>query len=71
MKRAEVWRDRSSRRSVWCVGVCHWRDRASAPIHERPDYVDHVSVFPTHEAALAHALAAVGLDRPAEHREAP
>lgn len=26
---------------------------------------------PTHEAALAHALAEVGLDRPAEHREAP
>ncbi|WP_341856399.1 hypothetical protein [Brachybacterium sp. GPGPB12] len=27
--------------------------------------------FPTHAAALAHALTAVGLDRPAEHREAP
>lgn len=26
---------------------------------------------PTHAAALAHALTEVGLDRPAEHREAP
>ena len=27
--------------------------------------------FHTHAEALAHALAEVGLDRPAEHREAP
>lgn len=27
--------------------------------------------FYTHAEALAHALAAVGLDKPAEHREAP
>lgn len=32
---------------------------------------DIVAEHPTHEAALAHALHEVGLDRPAEHREAP
>ncbi|TDP76325.1 hypothetical protein DEU31_3032 [Brachybacterium sp. AG952] len=32
---------------------------------------DIVAEHPTHAAALAHALAEVGLDRPAEHREAP
>lgn len=35
------------------------------------DWVTVGKPHPTHEAALAHALAAVGLDRPAEHREAP
>lgn len=70
-RRAEVWRDRSSRRTIWCAGVCHYRDRSPEPIHQRPDYMDRVRVFPTHAAALAHALAEVGLDLPAEHREAP
>ena len=58
MIRAEVWRDRSTgSRFVWRVGICHWLDRdTSAPIHERPDYLRQIRVFPTHAEALAWAI---------------
>lgn len=58
MIRAEVWRDRSTaNRTVWCGGVCHWRDRdVSSPIYERPDYMNQIRVFPTHAEALAWAI---------------
>lgn len=39
--------------------------------HYGPEVQQVSAPLATHEAALAHALAAVGLDRPAEHREAP
>ena len=62
MKRAEVWQERSDGFPAWCVGTCHYRDRiAGIPIHERPDYMNTIRTFPTHAAALAHALAEVGL----------
>ena len=73
MKRAEVWQDCTG---VWLAGVdtdprnasrsWQWR----APIEKRHYAVDP-DEFPTHASALAHALHEVGLDRPAEHREAP
>lgn len=58
MIRAEVWRDRSTvDRPVWCVGICHWRDRdTSSPITERPDYMNRMRVFPTHAEALTWAI---------------
>lgn len=57
MKRAEVFKHRADQ--VWIVEV--WGE---GPFYRRDG-------FPTHAEALAHALAEVGLDRPAEHREAP
>ena len=60
MKRAEVWKHRSSR--AW--RVTFWRDEIAdrhLSITERGiGYLDDRD-FPTHKAALAHALAEVGL----------
>lgn len=71
MKRAEVWKHRYS--GAWRVS--HW---PSGVIIDRHLSIGERTIgnldpreFPTHAAALAHALAEVGLDRPAEHREAP
>ena len=75
MKRAEVWQGYGGE---WFVLTTHCRPRNLRRMERIADSAfpeDHQEhdekPFPTHEAALAHALAAVGLDRPAEHREAP
>lgn len=57
MKRAEVFR---AEVGVWCASL--YRD--GIVLLGRAGY-------PTHQEALDAALEAVGLDRPAEHREAP
>lgn len=57
MKRAEVYR---AEPGVWVASL--YRD--GIVLLARAGY-------PTHAEALQAALAAVGLDRPAEHREAP
>ena len=66
MKRAEVWREGLPGESAWYVATVlpvdrdqrHRRIVARSVGDVTPD-----SPFPTHEAALAHALAEVGLDR--------
>lgn len=70
MKRAAVWKGTGSRRRSWWACVVPAEEyepggpmplRASMGVwHEHDD-------FPTHAAALAHALAAVGL-APEEER---
>lgn len=72
MKRAEVFRARAGE---W------WAFIWDGPIPDRDERIifrdnrgrSPVSTgeHPTHAAALAHALTEIGLDRPAEHREAP
>lgn len=70
MKRAEVWKD-----GDWLVAV--WSGEIPAREQRIPErdqgFIRPVGEedFPTHKAALAHALAEVGLSQPAEHREAP
>lgn len=60
MKRAAVYRAAFSGR--WWVSVCPAEEyRPSDPIACRVPFGDLDEPFPTHEAALAHALAAVGL----------
>lgn len=76
MKRAEVWKNRKVD-DWWSVVI--WDGEPPTrhlPIPERDDSGDDLTQLDgygsrNYAKALAWALAAVGLDKPAEHREAP
>lgn len=76
MRRAEVWKNRYV--DDWWAFVI-WDGEPPTrhlPIPDRDDSGDTPTWidgggFLTHAEALAHAVTEVGLDRPAEHREAP
>lgn len=68
MKRAEVCKLEGD----WAVFECTEKPSTRYPIGERAAGIEHPdSPFRSYREALDAALAAVGLDRPAEHREAP
>lgn len=59
MKRADVWKARVNGAPCWHIDA--WDSGQHVVCEERP----------THREALDAALVAVGLTKPAEHREAP
>lgn len=63
MKRAEVYRNRNRRTASEWVSTVHEGEvpLRGLPIWDREDATGHDDYFPTHAAALAHALAEVGL----------
>ena len=75
MKRAVVWKVKGPNGYWWaCIGRAeHYQP--NAPMHLRlprtPGASHKHRTFPTHETAMAAALAEVGLATPPEQREAP